>query len=53
MKPRTARYSLGRNANIADVLPVLIGSLPQIAAVTIREIRVRLPSKTECHRFPG
>ena len=53
MKPRIAKYSLGRNANIADVLPVLIGSLPQIAAVTIREIRVPPSLQNRVPPLPG
>ena len=40
MKPRILKCNLGTDADIADVLPALIGRSPQIAAVTIREIRV-------------
>jgi hypothetical protein len=40
MKPRILRCGLETDADIADVLPVLIGRLLQIAAVTIQEIRV-------------
>jgi len=53
MKPRILRQSLGRNANIADVLPVLIRSLPQIAAVTIREIRVPPSLQNRVPPLPG